>query len=129
MDEIMNTLRGALNRLDELTDPIRLEGGEGDLDAYLYALSKMAESAMEMDALGEAHRLRDLQAEMERAEAQGEPVDIRRSDALRLSVSLHTYREKLLNQGDEAAAADVEQTIHVIDGKLEKTTPRSEREK
>lgn len=129
MDETIDTLREALNRLDELTEPIHLDGDEGDLDAYLYALSKMAESAMERDALGEAHRLRDLQAEMERAEERGEPVDIRRSDALRLSVSLHTYREKLLDQDDEAAAEDVEQTIRVIDGKLEETTSRPEIEK
>ena len=119
MNDSFDTLYGALNRLDELTDPIYLDGAEENLGACLYALDKMAESAMETNALGEAHRHRKLRTEVEAASERGEVVAIRRSDALRLSVTLHRYREKLRERGDTVGAADINRTIRVIDGQLE----------
>lgn len=121
MNESFDTLYGALNRLDEVTDPIYLDGDEEHLDACLYALDKMAESAMETDALGEAHRHRQLRIEMANAREQREIVEIRRSDALRLSVTLRRYRENLRDRGDAVSAAALERTVHLIDGKLEET--------
>ncbi len=130
MNDSFDTLYGALNRLDEVTDPIYLDEEEEEhFDACLYALDKMAESAMEADALGEAHRHRTLRLEMADARQRGETVEVRRSDALRLSVALRRYRERLRDRGYVVSAAVLERTVHVIDEKLEETTTETTNER
>ncbi|KDE56828.1 hypothetical protein EL22_19810 [Halostagnicola sp. A56] len=117
--KIYKTVHGALNRLDELTDPIRLDREKHDIDAYLFAVERMAKSAMKKDELREAHRLLDLRGSIDGSDGEGRNVEIPRSDALRLSVTLHSYREKLLDNGDEVSASDVERSVTIIDQKLE----------
>lgn len=117
------TVHGALNRLDELTDPIRLDRDKHDIDAYLFALERMAKSAMKNDELQEAHRLLELRDRIDVSDGEGRIVEVPRSDALRLSVTLHSYREKLLDTGDEVSASDVKQSATIIDRKLEQKSP------
>lgn len=126
--EIYKTVHGALNRLDELTDPIRLDRDRHDIDAYLFAVERMAKSAMKKDELQEAHRLLDLRDSIDGSEGEGRIIEIPRSDALRLSVTLHSYREKLLDGGDELSASDVERSATIIDRKFEQKSAKMERD-
>ncbi|WP_227014871.1 hypothetical protein [Natronorubrum aibiense] len=78
----------------------------------------MASSAMKADALRDAHRLHTLRDEITQAGTQGGPVEIPPSYALRLSVTLHEYRENLCESDDMEGAESVAQVIQVIDGKI-----------
>ncbi|SFS88209.1 hypothetical protein SAMN04488556_3094 [Halostagnicola kamekurae] len=127
-EDTYKTVHGALNRLDELTDPIRLDRDKHEIDAYLFAIESMAKTAMKKDDLREAHRLLDLRDSIDVSDEEGQIVEVPRSDALRLSVTLHSYREKLLDDGDEVSASDVEQSAAIIDRKLEQKSGETERE-